>query len=341
MIISSYQNHAIMKKKLGYTLLIVLTLIISVGFCFIRKFNTSFFKEKSAYLEYTFETKPIHFDWVASSKGSDSYHEPQVAITFPVKIEGLAHKFHMQFDTGAPHSFIYENDLKSLRSIGVDIKEVKKGEERFVKQLDFMMDENHIKVSMIKILANYGHTFSVNDTISKIGIGTIGSDFISNRISAIDFKNQTLELFHQRPQWMEDLPEFKPFDYKGRRIMLPATIDGENYELLYDSGCSAFGLITTKNRFEKYSDKSTEAIAYSAKSWKSSIPITSKKSNQKFSIGNTELSLKRVSYVDMYTVFQPLVTPFTKIDGWLGNQPFNESILILDTKDEEFVVIKD
>lgn len=330
-----------MKKKIGYTLLAILVLIVSVGFYYIRKFNNAFFKEKSAYLEYTYESKPIHFDWAANSTGSGGYHEPQAAMIVPLKIEGLAHHFYMQFDTGAPHSYIYENDLKSLRALGMDIKEVTKGEERFVEQLDFMLDDNHIKASMIRILNNYGHTFDKNDTISKIGIGTIGSDFIKDRITAIDFKNQTLELYNERPKWMKNLPKFKPFDYAGRRIMLPVTIDEKYYELFYDSGCSAFGLITIKSRFNRYSDETTEAIVYDAKSWDSSIPITSKTTNQPIKIGNSELSLKRVSFVDMYTPMQPLVTPFTRIGGWLGNQPFNESILILDTKKEEFIVYED
>ncbi|WP_400079093.1 hypothetical protein [Winogradskyella sp. R77965] len=329
-----------MKKKIGYTLLILLLLTISVGFYYIRKFNNAFFKEKSAYLEYTFESKPIHFDWAANSTGSGGHHEPQAALIIPLKIEGLTHQFYMQFDTGAPHSFIYENDLKSLRAIGMDIKEVTKGEERFVEQLDFILDDNHIKASMIRILGDYGHTFGKNDTISKIGIGTIGSDFIADRITAIDFKNQKLELFHQRPEWMKALPKFKSFDFTGRRIMLPATLNDKDYELFYDSGCSAFGLITIKTRFDNYSDVNIEAIAYDAKSWKSSIPITSKPTSQPISIGNTELSLKRVSFVDMYSWSQPLVTPFTRIGGWLGNQPFTESTLIIDTKTEEFIVIK-
>lgn len=329
-----------MKKKIGYTLLIVLLLMLSVGFYYIRKFNNAFFKEKSAYLEYSFESKPIHFDWAANSTDSEGYYEPQTAMIIPLKIKGLAHHFYMQFDTGAPHSFIYENDLKSLRTIGMDIKEITKGKERFVEQLDFILDNNHIKASMIRILDNYGHTFGKNDTISRIGIGTIGSDFIANRITTIDFKNQTLELYNERPEWMKSIPEFKPFDFTGRRIMLPVAINNKDYELFYDSGCSAFGLITIKSRFDSYSNEDTEAIAYDAKSWNSSIPITSKTTNQPISIGNTELSLKRVSYIDMYTPIQPIATPFTRIGGWLGNQPFNESILILDTKTEEFAVVK-
>jgi len=52
-----------------------------------------------------------------------------------------------------------------------------------------------------------------------------------------------------------------------------------------------------------------------------------------------DLNLKRVSYVDMYSSFQGLLSPFTRIGGWLGNKPFLEYSLIFDIEKEEFVVI--
>ncbi|WP_299124421.1 hypothetical protein [uncultured Winogradskyella sp.] len=326
-----------MKKKIGYTLLTILVLLVIVASIGIWKFNNTIFREKSNYLDYTFGSQPIHFDWAGDSIAG--IYEAQAALIIPLKIKGFAHQFYMQFDTGAYDSFIYENNLKSLRNMGLDIKEVVKDDARYVEHLDFMFGDNHIKASMIKIYPNYGHSFNRNDTISRIGIGTIGSDFMENRITSIDFKNQKIQLFNQRPDWMTELPEFKSFDYIGRRIMLPVTLDNKDYEFLYDSGCSAFGLITIKSRFDDYTKESTKQINYDAKSWESSIPIRSKTSDKLFGIGNTQLSLKRVSYVDMYSWSQPLVTPFTRIGGWLGNQPFNESTLILDTKAEEFIVI--
>lgn len=327
-----------MKKKIGYSLITILILITIIGYIGIRKFNNIIFKETPNYLTYTYESKPIHFDWANDSIGD--YYETQTAITIPLKIEGLAHRFYMQFDTGSPYSFIYENDLNSLRTLGLDIKEVIKDESRYVENLDFLLNDSHIKASMIKILVNYGNTFNENDTLSDIKIGTIGSDFLANRITAINFKNQTIRLFEKRPEWMSSLPTFKSFDFTARRIMLPVTLDNKSYKFLYDSGCSAFGLITIKRRFDKYTNKNTEELKYGANSWGNSIPIINKPSNKLFNIGNTNLKLKRVSYVDMYTKLQPFVTPFTRIGGWLGNQPFNESTLILDTKTEEFIVIK-
>jgi hypothetical protein len=35
------------------------------------------------------------------------------------------------------------------------------------------------------------------------------------------------------------------------------------------------------------------------------------------------------------------MAPFSKIGGWLGNKPFTEYILFLDTKAEEFLVVKE
>lgn len=327
-----------MKKKIGYTLLILFCLLI-IGASFgIWKFNNSLFKEKPNYLTYILEEKPIYFNWASQNIGG--IIEPQAAMIIPVKMKGLSHQLHMQFDTGSPYSFIYENDLKSLRKIGLHINVVVKGKTSFVEKLDFVFGENHIKVTMIPILKNYGHTFDKNDSIKRIGIGTIGSDFLDNKITSIDFKNQKIQLFDKKPNWMSSLSGFKKFDFTGRRIMLPVKLDDNNYEFLYDSGCSAFGLITIKSRFEDYTNKNIEEIKYNAKSWEKSLPIRSKTSDKIFAFGDADLQIKRVSYIDMYTFVQPLMTPFTRIGGWLGNQPFNESTLILDTQKEEFIVLK-
>ncbi len=329
-----------MKKKIGYALLIILICLLIAGYIGIRKFNSFITKETPNYLTYTSESKPIHFDWANDSIGN--YYEKQTAMTIPLKIKGFDHRFYMQFDTGSPFSFIYEKDFKSLKALGIPLNEVIKDKERYIEHLDFVLSDAHIKASMIKILPNYGNVFDKNDTIPKIKIGTIGSDFMDNRIIVIDFTNQKIRLFNKRPPWMLKLSNFKPFDYTARRrIMLPVIIDNKKYEFLYDSGCSAFGLITIKSRFLSYTDKDTAPLNYGANSWGNSIPIVSKPSNKIFTIGNTELQLKRVSYVDMYTITQPLITPFTRIGGWMGNQPFNESTLIIDTKKEEFVILKD
>ena len=326
-----------MIKKIGYIILVIFSLFIAAAFIGMIKFHNAIFKEKPNYLRYTYEPKPITFNWVNDT--IEAYVETKIAMVIPLKIEGLSHKFYVQFDTGSPYTFIYEKDLESLKSFGLNIKEVVNEEGQYVQDLDFELGGNRINASMIKILENYGNTFDQSDTTATINMGTIGSDFMDNRITVIDFKNQYIQFYDERPPWMTDLPDFASFDFKGRRFMLPAIIDVKRFELFYDSGCSAFGLITTKNRFEDYTNINSEEISYNANRWGDALPIHHKATDQKMTIGHANLGLERISYVDMYADIQRFVTPFTRVGGWLGNKPFLESTLILDTQKQEFIVL--
>lgn len=327
-----------MKKIISYSLLGILGIVLILGFIGIRKFNNSFFKDRPAYLEFSHQEQPIDFQW--TNQTIDEHVESQVAMLIPVSSNNLEHRLHFQFDTGAPDSYIYEKDLQSLAKLGYSFKEVKKDGYRFVESLELTMGGSVVTLSMIKIYPNYGNSFNaIPKKNHNYIIGTIGSDILVDRITAIDFKHHKIEFFDSRPNWMKELNDFKPFDFPGRRVMLPVTVNNKNYEFLYDSGCSAFGLITTKQRYNSYTDNKTKAVSYNAKSWNDEIHINSKTTNHPFTIGGHELSLKRVSYVDMYGPVQPLVTSFTRIGGWMGNQPFNESRLILDTQTKEFTVM--
>ena len=139
---------------------------------------------------------------------------------------------------------------------------------------------------------------------------------------------------------MTDDSEFVSFDFTGRRFMLPCEIDGKKHELFYDSGSSAFGLITIKKRYLKYSNKEDREISYNANRHGDPIPVKHKPTNEMMKIGGLELSLQRVCYVDMYSNVQGLITPFTRIGGWLGNKPFENNSLIFDVKNEMFVVVQ-
>ena len=205
-----------MGKKLFYILLVLLSLLIIVFSIGIRKFNTVLFKEKPNYLTYTSEEKAIEFRWVDDSIGN--YVETKAAIIIPLKIKGLSHKFYMQFDTGSPFTYIYGKDVESLKKMGLGFNIIVKDEVSYIENHEFVLGKNQINASMIKILDNYGNSFDKNDTISNIKIGTLGSDFLDNYITAIDFKNQNIQFYTERPDWMLNLSNFQSFDFKGRRI---------------------------------------------------------------------------------------------------------------------------
>jgi len=112
-------------------------------------------------------------------------------------------------------------------------------------------------------------------------------------------------------------------------------------ELFFDTGSSAFGLITSKKRYEKFTDKVINPVRVEVNSWGEKLTIQHKDTEKRMEIGSANLGLKRVSYVDIYASFQHFLTPFTRIGGWLGNKPFLNSKMIIDGINEEFIVIEE
>ncbi|MEL6846173.1 MAG: hypothetical protein AAFP02_23440, partial [Bacteroidota bacterium] len=69
-----------------------------------------------------------------------------------------------------------------------------------------------------------------------------------------------------------------------------------------------------------------------------SIPVFHRRSDEEMIIGGKTLSLKRISYVQWNDEWQGFFSRFSSIGGWMGNKPFTESALVLDTKTGEFAV---
>ncbi len=328
-----------MLKKICYFLITIILLLAIAGFLGVKWFNNLIFKERPNHLIYTLNSDFLKFQWAEETFGG--YFEPHSAILIPVKVKGLSNRFYFQFDTGAPSTIIYGNTLKSLEESGVNFIEKTIDQMSYVDSLEFSFGENTLNMKNIQILKDYGKPFNENDTVSEINIGTIGSDFMDNRITMINFQNKSIRFYTERPDWMASIQNFKPFDFKGRRFMLPGIIEGKELELFYDSGSSCFGLITSKNRYDKYTDKNQEEIKFNANRFGDPIPIHHKYTDKAIQIGSATLDLERISFVNKYANYQKYMTPFTRIGGWLGNKPFIESILILDAKNQEFIVIKD
>lgn len=327
-----------MLKILGYVLLGIVV-VVSIGATFIvSKFNKQYFGDRTNYLSYVHDSTPINFLWGESGAGET--FEPHNAVVIHATIEGIPRTFSFQFDTGSPHSFIYEKPLESLLAHGLAAEKVEE-KNSMLKGLRLSLGGNKMDIASMVIKKDYGRPIDWGDTTALIGLGTIGADFIDGKVTVIDFKNQRINLHEKRPEWMTALPAFEAFEFNGRRLMLPSQIGGRERLLLYDSGCSSFGLITSKNRYNKYTDKKDKEIAIDGSRWGESLPIHHKATNTRIEIGGSNLALRRISYVDMYASLQRFMTPFTRIGGWLGNKPFVDACLILDTKKEEFIVVEE
>ncbi|MEL6653551.1 MAG: hypothetical protein AAFQ87_22380, partial [Bacteroidota bacterium] len=226
--------------------------------------------------------------------------------------------------------------IPSLEALGRAYEDSLIDKALYLKEVTLKLAGNELQFSLLRVL-NEGQEWNIADTINPIRLGTIGADLLADRVSIIDFAGQKLHLFDERPSEMQGLT-FSEFDFQGRRFMLPAVIDDEPVELFYDSGSSAFGLLTSKNRFDAYTDPAEPEITYDANSHGNSIPVFHRRSDEEMIIGGKTLSLKRISYVQWNDEWQGFFSRFTSIGGWMGNKPFTESALVLDTKTGEFAV---
>lgn len=299
--------------------------------------NNQFFRDAPNRLIYAKDTSAIEFQWAQQQYGD--HIERYTAMVIPTSIAGTRYKIYFQMDTGSPHSYIYGKTLSSLREIGVAMG-IDTLAGRILKDLHLTLGGSEIAFEEVSIMESFGREVIANDTVQSIMLGTIGADFLDQRITSIDFKNQKIHLYDERPQWMNRIESFTAFDFRGRRIMLPTTVGDKQLELLYDSGCSAFGLITSKKRYLKYSAPDQKEVSYQGSRWGDALPIYHKSSRSMLQMGGSAVPLARISYVDMYGDFQHFMTPFTSIGGFLGNMPFLDHVLILDTQSKQFAVVK-
>jgi hypothetical protein len=88
------------------------------------------------------------------------------------------------------------------------------------------------------------------DPAGNILIGTLGTDFLSNRILLLDFVRQRVAILDQGtglPPEIESAAEILPMSVRRGQLYIPLSINGKlNYGYLYDSGSSLAALITTR-----------------------------------------------------------------------------------------------
>ncbi len=323
-------------RRLLYGLLFLILLGAVGVFGAVEYAKYRLFQDTPNRLAFEGDLHSVPFEW--SAHEMESYSEPHGAILIPVSVPGIANKFYMQFDTGSPDTWLRTGSLKSLKNHGVEFELFEKEKHTYVKQFELNVAGNRVLMKS-GVTRTRDIAIDWDNPDAKNVIGSFGADFLDQKICEIDFPAQEIRLHHNRPESLNELGSFTPFKFKGRRIMLPASIDGSDVELFYDSGCSAFGLLTSKYHYDRLTDPNEKEIAYGANRHGDSVPIHHKSSDRSISLGATELPLKRVSYAELYNFLQTTVGRVIG-GGFFGNKSLTESTLIIDAVTNEFLVVK-
>ena len=205
-------------KKLVLGLMGVLVLSAAGGYVY---FDQKFTPEKN-YLTVENESGSVPFIWIGAEKN---------VLLIPVHFPKDAKTYYLQFDTGSPYTMLYSDAIKKISQITLDKDHAK---------ASFSIGKTKITSNKFKI---YNQGKDSNDSIQIIG--TLGADILENRKTVLNFKENYITLnLTKVPSRLET--KLFDFTFKKRRMILKGFLKGEEEEFLFDSGTSAYELLTNK-----------------------------------------------------------------------------------------------
>lgn len=258
------------------------------------------------------------------------------ALLLPVKVKGVNIPLYMQLDCGSPNTIFYSRPIESLTlNFPASIQPADS-----LRQVSLSYTLGNLTVSSTQFdMIEYGEAINTNTPDSIHIIGTIGADLMEKRITVLDFKNNSCTFTNAMPDGIEEAA-LQPFKFNKRRIMLPGKIDQEEMLFLFDTGTSAYSLITSQDVFEKYSTKNGKEVLSTGNSWGNTLTVHTKESNKVIDFGLTTTALVTVTFIEGTSFLQNLLMRFSGMDGMIGNKLFKDKVVVLNCAHEKFAIIE-
>jgi hypothetical protein len=117
-------------------------------------------------------------------------------------------------------------------------------------------------------------------------------------------------------------------------ILIPAKVDGKSVQLQYDTGSSMFPLILDNKRLLSINNAGETESLCCITHWGNASEFYRRRLNSEIKIG-------RLTEFNPYIYGSPSMEQFSYFPNWLmmgitGNQLFIDSVLLLDTKNNQF-----
>ncbi|UFK97971.1 hypothetical protein [Kaistella faecalis] len=292
------------KKILSITSILILLSLLSGYFYFDRKFTPD-----KNYLHVSNESGTVKIKWENKAKK---------AMLLPVHFSLDTVTYYMQFDTGSPYTMFYKNSIAGISKVATAGDHA----ESSFKIGNSIVQSDHFKV------IDFGN--KPGDNAINI-IGTIGTDLLENRKTVLNFKdNYVIFNLTSEPKNFEN----KTFDFKfkKRKIIIPAVLEGRDEEFLYDSGTSAYQLLTNKDIWEKLKLKNSKIITEKGRSWNNLLTTYTAETEKDIIFKNTKIPLSTMTYVEGYSKSQYYLMKFSGMSGMLGNEIFLQKQIYFDAK---------
>ncbi len=307
-------------KILKKTILVIVGMIVISCITGYFYFDKKFTPEPNS-LMVVGESGPIPIFWQASNSSQFS------ALLLPVQIDGIDDTFFMQFDTGSPNTIFYKSSLDTIQKI---YKNNLVKMDSVYAQLNFQLGEMNILSDKFKV---YNVKKSWNRTDSIKIIGTIGTDLMEKRTTVLNFKENFVSFKTESLQKSDS-----DFEFRKRRILFPIKIYNKEIKVIFDSGTSAYEYIASKEIWDKIRIPKQKVDSAKGNSMGNILTTYTTKTKEQIKFQKTTLRLNEVTYIEGYSSIQYLMMKLTRMGGMLGNKAFFDKTLILDCKNQKYLM---
>lgn len=319
-----------MTKKIIFVFLLFLAFSTTGAYVYLK----SKFQPPPNQLVLPEKSVDINFEWINGNKSNQS------AILIPVQLEEIPHTFYMQFDLGAPYSVLYYSAVEGIREKYPDFETDERDGRPFVKRLNFKIDSIPVIAETMLVVPSGAGQKNIFDSTQITIIGTVGADLIENKAMVLNYPERKISIGNTIPEkWFTDAI-FTPFKFKGRRIVLPAIIEGDEERIMFDTGSSNYSLLTNRRKWNKLATNETKVLLDTVNAWGNPIITYNAFTDATITLGGIKMPLEKVTYVEGMSVMQKVLMRFSGLTGMTGNQLFKDKVLLLDTRKLRFAVVR-
>jgi hypothetical protein len=178
------------------------------------------------------------------------------------------------------------------------------------------------------------------DTATPFILGTLGADVIDGRALVLDFARRRFSLDAQLPDSLSRRATFLPLAFKNRRVLLTMRLQGKPRQFLYDTGASAFSLLTSHDEWSQLAQPGAPVRKANVKSFDRTLTSYTAATAATLQIDKTNLPLGTTTYMDGTSLTQNLMMRFAGMGGMLGNEAFGGRTVLLDVAGGRFGLVR-
>lgn len=292
--------------------------------------------QQTCFGQVQLSNNPYKLNFVWQQDSSNGFHEPHAAMLVPVKLAGCSKQLFMQFDLGAQKTIFYRPVWNAIQEKYPSVYRVA-DTSKILPEVTLQFQKTTIKLKATDLIDAGNKSIDWSDN-TRIIIGTMGSDWLQDRTVMINYPGKEIVLNYTVPA--RDTSLMTGFTYAQKSILLPVSIRGKKTILFFDTGSSAFSLLTSKETALSMADKDATALRYPVQSWGRTMYANSLPCSDSIEVNKLKIALKKVTYMEGASESQVDRMLQLGIGGMTGNKLFLKHRLILDTRARKFMVME-